>query len=61
MSCGECRFYQKKGLAYTTGSFSFGSCLRFPPVPISDGTAFPEVYEDTWCGEFSQRDPEKTV
>jgi hypothetical protein len=46
--CCDCRFY-----------FQNGECHRYPPklVQSEEGSGFPCVDDDNWCGEFQQADP----
>ena len=48
--CSDCDVFDK-----TWGAI--GMCRRHTPVIAPDGGTFwPEVNEDDWCGEFSERD-----
>lgn len=36
-----------------SGHDTIGRCHRFPPVPTSSGSRWPEVLASAWCGEFA--------
>lgn len=54
-ACGNCRFYRIAG----AGTGTHGWCRRFPPsLRLEEGDTgwgFPEVTENDWCGEWSQK------
>lgn len=54
--CDACQFYVR-----FEGSFN-GRCQRFPPIPYSSmHSAFPEVSQSQWCGEFKKREEKEPV
>lgn len=56
--CVNCRYYDPDSLGD-----EWGACRRRAPVPIpfhrledeGGSAAWPEVYEDDWCGEYRPR------
>ena len=50
--CGTCVFFRRReGTQFR--SFRNGKCVRFPPQPILDRFAHPDVLSTDWCGEWS--------
>ena len=56
--CGDCRYFF---VVEQDPTQDLCECRRFPPVVIngepSDGTGWPLVYDDGWCGEFQSTQP----
>jgi len=50
-TCGDCRFNIGR------------ACHRYPPQVLADedgddcGSAFPDVVDSAWCGEWQEKEP----
>ena len=55
-TCDLCRFFEahKKPIE---GRYQLGDCRRHPPRMEDDGTSWPLVRIDEWCGEWAADRP----
>ena len=55
--CSNCKFFQQTLSADEANGRGWGKCHRYAPRPFSvveESWRFPEIYDDSWCGEFEE-------
>jgi len=53
MKCLMCEYFSREGFTERELNFNpiLGECRRYPPTGVGNGTGFPHVEENDWCGE----------
>ncbi len=58
MNCKMCHYFKRKG---TQINPTLGHCRRYPPTGVGNGTGFPVVKAEDWCGECTIEVPKENL